>query len=64
MRVCVRVCVCIFIFIFVVDCFTNQCKGKNDLCHQKVVRSEEVPLPLGAWEGQRYFVVALTGPSI
>ena len=26
--------------------------------------SEVFPLPLGAWDGQRYFIVALPGPSI
>ena len=26
--------------------------------------SERFPLPLGAWDGLRYFIVALTEPSI
>ena len=26
--------------------------------------SESVPLPLGAWDGFRYFIVAILGPSI
>ena len=26
--------------------------------------SERFPLPLGAWDGLRYFIVALPGPAI
>ena len=45
--------------------------GKRELiclllftCNYVVFILERFPLPLGAWDGLRYFIVALTEPSI
>ena len=45
--------------------------GKRELiclllfsCNYVVFGSERFPLPLGAWDGLRYFIVVLPGPSI
>ena len=50
----------VFVFMFC-NIFVKKKKKKKKLCG---FSSERFPLPLGAWGGLRYFIVALPVPSI
>ena len=44
----------------------KQANKRTFICIYRVKKSNyfSIPLPLGAWDGLRYFIVALTEPSI
>ena len=68
-----RVVICILLLFIYMETVVDQLPrlGKRELiclllftCNYVVFGLERFPLPLGAWDGLRYFIVALPEPSI